>query len=507
MTETKHQTPPERREPGIERARSHLWAVTFAIIAALAGSVVYFTGRREVDQLPLLLSGRLRLALGVMLFGFLAYVVDRERNLRRLSDRLTQERIASERLAANVENLRELQAERDTNASMLDGAADAIAVVGPDLRLHRFNAAMEQMTGVLAETADGARATSVLRFTLADGEPLTGSAHPLTIAMTEGRPVHSPELRLSGGTGAQDRWISATFSPIRQGDSPLEPFDPFGHKDLEASSGAPGEQERLVLVVLRDITEEKEMQALQRDFVSIVSHELRAPLTAIKGFAKTLVQRGDTLPAPTRAQFLQTVNQQADRLAHLVDDLLQVSKIDERRLRIQPEAVTVKELVALLLEQFGPKWPRQFIVDVPDTTSVVYADPRKFEEILINLIDNAVKYSPDGTPVRIAAREQDGEIELSVEDSGAGITPEDAAKLFGKFQRLSTPATRDVGGTGLGLYIVKGLVEAMGGRVWVESAPGCGATFAFTLPVSKPGKSLPARTRTQSSGLDQAVGA
>jgi signal transduction histidine kinase len=229
--------------------------------------------------------------------------------------------------------------------------------------------------------------------------------------------------------------------------------------------------------------EAEEANRVKDEFVSIVSHELRAPLTAIKGFAKTLVLKDEELSPATRREFLSTVNEQAERLARLVDDLLQVSRIDSKRVRVEWTEVAVDELVRELMSQFHSKWgSRRILVDADPGLPYVRADRSKLEEVLINLIDNAIKYSPEGTPVRVTARAVGDEVEVDVEDRGIGIAPEDVAQLFQKFQRITTPATRDIGGTGLGLYIVKGLVEAHGGRVWVESVPGTGSTFAFTMP-------------------------
>jgi len=163
--------------------------------------------------------------------------------------------------------------------------------------------------------------------------------------------------------------------------------------------------------------------------------------------------------------------------------LLQVSRIDAKRVRVEWSEVDVADVLRDLMGQFHSKWgARRVVVDVDRGLPVVRADRQKFEEILINLIDNAIKYSPESTPVRVSARVTGDELEIAVADRGFGIAPDDAAELFQKFQRITTPATRDIGGTGLGLYIVKGLVEAHGGRVWVESVPGAGSTFAFTMP-------------------------
>jgi two-component system phosphate regulon sensor histidine kinase PhoR len=300
----------------------------------------------------------------------------------------------------------------------------------------------------------------VLHFESTDGTPIEGDAYPLAAVLADGTP-RSMELLLCVA-GGDRKWISGTFSPIRD----PETGDPV-----------------MALAILRDITQQKEIEQLQRDFVSIVSHELRAPLTAIKGFAKTLVMKDEELTPATRREFLSTVNEQAERLARLVDDLLQVSRIDAKRVRIEWSEVDVDETLHDLVGQFHSKWgSRRLILDTARGLPRLKADRSKLEEILINLIDNAIKYSPEWTPVRVTARVTGDEIEVAIADRGFGIAPEDAAQLFQKFQRISTPATRDIGGSGLGLYIVKGLVEAHGGRVWVESVPGAGSTFAFTMP-------------------------
>ncbi len=452
------------KRPGhheIQRARWQLWAVTFAILGSLAIVLVFVSGGNELaprlDPLP---EGTVRLALLGLIVAFVLYAVDRERHLRRLADRLTEEMVESTQLSTRLQYLAELQRERDTTALLLDGAADGIVVVDPHLRMLRYNTAMQQLCGHARDRVLGGVAPVVLQFSSTDGTPLHGDDYPLAAVLADGSP-RAMELLLRQPDGA-NRWISGTFSPVR---------DP--------STGQPV----LALAILRDITQQKEIEQLQRDFVSIVSHELRAPLTAIKGFAKTLVLKDEELAPATRREFLSTVNEQAERLARLVDDLLLVSRIDSKRVRVEWTEVAVDDLVRELISQFHSKWgSRRILIDADPGLPFVRADRSKLEEVLINLIDNAIKYSPDGTPVRVTARAVGDEIEVDVEDRGIGIAPEDVAQLFQKFQRITTPATRDIGGTGLGLYIVKGLVEAHGGRVWVESIPGAGSTFAFTMP-------------------------
>jgi PAS domain S-box-containing protein len=445
----------------IQRARWQLWAVTFTILGSLATVlVVVASGSRESTVGDTLPQGRLRIALLGLVVAFVLYAIDRERNLRRLTDRLTSEQIESAELSTQLRYLPELQRERETNDALFQGAADGIVVVDRRLRLVRFNDAMETLCGHSKRRVLGGQAAVVLKFESTDGTPLEGDDYPLSAVFADGK--HRRTDLLVVETNGERRYVSGTFSPIR---------DPETHETT------------LVLAVLRDITQQKEIEQMQRDFVSIVSHELRAPLTAIRGFAKTLVVKDEELAPATRREFLSTVNEQAERLARLVDDLLQVSRIDAKRVRVEWTEVDIDSVIHDLMGQFHSKWgSRRVIVDTAHGLPLVRADRSKLEEILINLVDNAIKYSPSWTPVRVAARVVGDDIEVSVQDRGFGIAPEDAAQLFQKFQRITTAATRDIGGTGLGLYIVKGLVEAHGGRVWVESVPGAGSTFAFTMP-------------------------
>ena len=449
------------RQDQIQRARWQLWAVTFAILGSLAAVVVFVSSGSQDADGDLLPQGTLRIALLGLIAAFVLYAVDRERNLRRLGDRLTEEQIESTKLNTRLHYLSELQRERDTNAALLDGAADGIAVVDTDLRLLRFNTAMHALSGRAPSRVLGGLAPVVLQFSTADGTKLEGDAYPLAAVLTEGASRPATELMICQPDGEQ-RWVSATFSPI---------LDPGTSQPI------------LALAILRDISAQKDIDQMQRDFVWIVSHELRAPLTAIRGFAKTLVVKDQELSPATRREFLITVNEQAERLARLVDDLLQVSRIESKRVRVEWTEVALSRMVPDLIGQFHSKWgARRILVDLDPGLPALRVDRAKLEEIFINLIDNAVKYSPDHTPIRITATASGEEVEVAISDRGFGIAPEDAANLFQKFQRITTNETRDIAGTGLGLYIVKGLVEAQGGRVWVTSAPGAGSTFTFTVP-------------------------
>lgn len=382
-----------------------------------------------------------------------------------------QERLEAEQLTERLHFLTALTRERDTNAALLDASADGIAVIEPQKGIVRFNQTMEQLTGIHAGDAMGMSADEALRFVAEspDGSPFE---HPVRAVLADGQPRIGRELRLLHADG-NERWVSATLSPVtdRNGDEPI-----------------------LVLVTLRDIADQKEHERLQRDFVSMAAHELRSPLTAIKGFARTLRLKADRLSPERREQYLEMINDQSDRLARLVEDLMQVARIDAGRVVLEPEELDIGVLVKELVEQFHDKWRgRRISVAATGGLPVTAGDSHRLEEILINLIDNAVKYSPAQQPITVDIDAGDGELRVSVKDRGIGIPRHEQKNLFKKFSRVSSEATADIPGTGLGLYIAKGLIEAHGGRVWVESEPGNGSTFTFTLPLSP----MPVATGTE----------
>lgn len=447
----------------VARAQWQLWAVAFVIICGLAGALIFVaTSGAPSSRVVTFLPSRalLAIALGGLVTAFTMYAIDRERHLHRLSERLLREQVDAEQMSLRLKYLHELTSERDTNAALLDGSADGVAVVDKDFAIIRFNRSMQKLCALAETDALGERAEAVFRFATPEGSPLEGALHPLRVTMTDGMARAGVELRLLVGED-QERWVSGTFSPIR---------------DADGTSA--------ILVNLRDIAEQKEQERMHRDFVSMAAHELRNPLTAIKGFTRTLMLKADMLSDERRLEYLSMVNEQSNRLAHLVDDLMQVSRIDAGRVTLDPRALDVGETLAGLVEQFRTKWSTREIVVSRSEGAPVFADQHKLEEILINLIDNAVKYSEAGSRVEVSISSDGPDVKVSVRDQGEGIPPEEIPNLFQKFARIASPSNSEIPGTGLGLYIVKGFVVAHGGRVWVDSVLGEGSTFSFTLPVA-----------------------
>lgn len=438
-----------------------LAAISVCLAAAVALLLTGAQGRlREIAGIDFRVF---QIGLVLLVLAFAGYAFEREIKLRKTNQQLIVERAEAARLSGELEYLRRIETDRDTIAALLLASADGILVVDPRLEGVRMNPALEELTGWGEEDAAGRPCEEL--FGCRKGDRLAcGTVCPFHRVIRSGAPLRDHSFMASRKDGSS-LWVSGAYAPVR---------DPDGKVAFAIGS-------------LRDFTRSKEVEQLQNDFVSIVSHELRGPLTAIKGFVKTLITKSESLPEETRSEFLQTINDQADRLNQLVEDLLNVSHIESRRLKIKLESLDLVGVAEKLVNQFRTKWgPRNIVIDSPGSLPPVSADQSKVEEVLVNLIDNAVKYSPQGGEVKVSMQSSNGSVEVAIEDSGIGIAPDDAARLFEKFHRVASPETRDIGGTGLGLYIVKSLVEAHGGRVLVTSAPGVGSTFTFSLPTKGP---------------------
>ncbi|MHB1000626.1 MAG: ATP-binding protein [Armatimonadota bacterium] len=245
------------------------------------------------------------------------------------------------------------------------------------------------------------------------------------------------------------------------------------------------------VAIFNDITEIRNIERMKTAFVSTVSHELRTPLTSIKGFISTLLDDTENYyDVPTQREFYQIIDTECDRLTRLISDLLNVSRIEAgRALDLNPKEVTIPPLIEKVVTVQRSYTSRHtLITDIEDDIPVIIADEDKVDQILTNLTNNAIKYSPNGGDVKIICRRNGDGIIVNVTDQGMGIPEEHLPKVFERFHRVDNRDTRKVGGTGIGLYLVKHLVEAHGGKIWVESEVGKGSSFNFTLPPSPPVK-------------------
>ncbi len=254
-------------------------------------------------------------------------------------------------------------------------------------------------------------------------------------------------------------------------------------------------------LLLRDITREKELDEMKSQLLATVSHELRTPLASIKGFATTLLREDVVWDEETRREFLSIIDKESDRLSELIGNLLEMSRAEAGMLSVEPEPMELGPLLDETAAEFRALTSEHhFTTNVPDSLPWVVADRRRSRQVVRNLVENAVKYSPAGGPVAVSAVVEGGFVRVSVADQGLGIAAEHLRHVFDPFYQVDSASTRRVGGSGLGLSICKAIVEAHGGRLWAQSKPGSGSTFHFTLPVHQPASPVPTADLVRTAG-------
>lgn len=238
-----------------------------------------------------------------------------------------------------------------------------------------------------------------------------------------------------------------------------------------------------MLAVIRDITGRTELDILKDEFIGLVSHEMRTPLTVVIGSLHTALSKGKRIPQDEKNELLKDALCEAETLSHILDNLLELSRTQAKQMLLFPEPMVIKKLATDVIEELKTQSGRQFILDFADQSPPVEADPLRVRRILYNLVQNAVKYSPTGSKIKVFARQKPDCLVIGVRDYGIGISAENQAKLFHSFQRLGLEPFGKSKGIGLGLMVCLRLVEAHGGKIWVESVPEKGSTFYFTLPL------------------------
>jgi two-component system, OmpR family, sensor histidine kinase VicK len=351
---------------------------------------------------------------------------------------------------SNAELYQRVALERERSFAILANIADGIVAVDREGKVVLWNHAAEQITGVQGEDALGRTPADVLQRTLESGSDTPVGDRLVSIVR-----------------GREEVWLSVTEAVMR---------DPAG-----AVAGR--------IFAFRDISSDRLVEQMKSDFVSTVSHELRTPLTSIYGFAETLLRQDVMFGEEERRTFLGYIASESQRLTGIVDALLNVARLDTGDLQVNLAPTDVRDVVGELVESARGAGTNvnghTFVVDIPDEPLAASADRDKLRQVFQILLDNAIRYSPEGGTVTVGVERKEGAVEVSVADQGIGIPQADQEQIFRKFYRGAGAETRvGQGGTGLGLFIARGLVTAMGGRIWVESREGEGSTFAFRLPVA-----------------------
>jgi len=357
----------------------------------------------------------------------------------------------AERLEDRIRTeVRQINEQEAVFSSMVEG----LVVVDPAERVTRLNRSAARLLGVAPEAVLGKSLQEIVR------SPYLQEFVTKTLSTVD--PVEG-DIVIRGHQG--DRFLQAHGAPL---------LDDAGKK-----IGA--------VVVLNDVTRLQRLEGVRRDFVANVSHELKTPITSIKGFVETL--RDGAIRKPGDAEkFLEIVAKQADRLNSIIEDLLLLSRVeqDAREEKVALESARLKGVILEAVQVCEPKAHARDIrisVNCPEGI-VVRINAALLEQAIINLVDNAIKYSEPGCPVSIDAEELSSEVVIRVADKGCGIEAEHLSRIFERFYRVDKARSRKLGGTGLGLSIVKHIVQAHNGTVTVESAPGAGTTFSIHLPKS-----------------------
>ena len=422
--------------------RRRLWLSSLIVflVAGMASLLISRTFSRRVERLQ---SFSRRVAEG----DFRPIDADRS------GDALEALAVSLNDSAARLDRaIRTLTEERNLSAAILGSMVEGVAVVNSAERLLFAN---EGFVGILE----------------LDSRPQSGSSLVEVVRQTElleavrdvlkGAP--RVEAEIITGTLRQ-RFFAATVASVK----------------ATEDSGA--------VVVLHDITDLRKLERVRRDFVANVSHEFKTPLTAIQGFAETLLSGAMDDPQ-NRVRFLQIILEHSRRLARLTDDLLELSKMDADRLDLEVDRLSVLQLVQSCVEttqRLATEKRLRVSINLPPSVPDIAADRRRLAEVLQNLLDNAIQYTPSGGEIVVSASSAPQEVTFSVSDTGIGIPQVDQPRIFERFYRVDVARSREVGGTGLGLSIAKHLVEAHGGRIWVESEVGRGSRFHFTVPLFQP---------------------
>jgi PAS domain S-box-containing protein len=373
-----------------------------------------------------------------------------------------------------VDLVREIDEERRKLADILESTSDGILTIDSDGVLTSWNAGLAEITGYAADEMIGTRHFGLLRARDAGGRDVRIDRWLEAVESTAGLP---PELQIATADG-QAVWLSCSYSRI------------------------PAAEERrdVLVVVARNITQARELERLKDDFVAVVSHELRTPLVPIKGWAQTLINRGDRLTDDQRRTAVQSILAQAQKLESLVLNILEASRIEAGRADGDGVADVAAITMRIVEDTLSARPDRTVRVRPPSVPSQVRGSGVWVERAVSNLVANAVKYSPDDEPVDVTISVEGDDVLVAVTDRGPGIAADAQDRIFERFERLEE--TMKQTGTGLGLYITRRLARAMGGDVSVSSVPGAGSTFLLRLPVA-PVTRMPEQRGTGATGVTQ----
>jgi PAS domain S-box-containing protein len=361
----------------------------------------------------------------------------------------------------NARLYQQVNAERERFNAIIENSGDGVMMLNRYRIIQSWNKALENMTGIPAKEAIGRPCYEVLNLKTSQGVSICHTACPLLHPSADGRLYAEGRHQRADGMTIT---LADNYSPL---------VDDEG-------------QTMQVIANVRDMTRLREAEELKQTLLSIISHELKTPVSIIKGYAGTLAREDANWDRQTLAEGLAVIEEEADRLDRLINNLLEASRLQAGGLRLNLSYINLADMAKGVVEKLQATTQKHtFEVNFPDDYPLIQGDFERLREVLTNLVGNAIKYSPEGGLITIGGRIDSAQnnIRFYVRDKGIGIPPAEQERIFDRFHRIDNRLARQTPGTGLGLYLVKAVVEAHGGKVWVESAPGQGSTFWVELPV------------------------
>jgi PAS domain S-box-containing protein len=376
----------------------------------------------------------------------------------------------ADQAAIAVQNAHLYQQVNDDRArldAIIENSGDGVMILDSDRRIQIWNRALTGMTGILAEDALGRHCYDVLDLRNQQGVSICQTACPLVKTPADGR------LYVEGST------LRADGVRVTVADHYSPQYDDEGNLTS-------------VIANVRDVSALRDAEEIKNTLLSVISHELKTPVSIIKGYASTLARQDADWERDTLADGLAVIEEEADKLNTLISNLLDASRLQAGGLKLQFSFLDLPSMAERAVGKFRTQSTQHtFSLDFPSDFPLVKGDYERIREVLSNLIGNAIKYSPGGGLIQVGGRTRDGEAVVFVSDEGIGIPSTEQERIFDRFNRVDNSLTRQIPGAGLGLYLVRSVITAHGGTVWVESQPGKGATFLFSLPAARDDIEIP----------------
>jgi PAS domain S-box-containing protein len=361
----------------------------------------------------------------------------------------------------NARLYQQVSAERERLNAIIEHSGDGVMIINPYRIIQTWNKALANLTGISPAEAIGRPCYEVLNLQTRQGVSICHTACPLVNPPADGRLYAEGLHHRADGLAIT---LADNYSPQTHPDGRLSQY----------------------VANVRDMTRLAEAEEMKQTLLSVISHELKTPVSIIKGYAGTLAREDANWDRETLAEGLAVIEEEADRLDRLITNLLDASRLQAGGFQLKFSLIDLEALVRGAVAKLQATTPRHTIaVNFPDNFPPIQGDYDRLREVFTNLLGNAIKYSPEGGPITIAGQvSPHNTVRVSVQDEGIGIPPSEQERIFERFHRVDNRLARQTPGTGLGLFLVKAMVEGHNGKVWVDSTPGHGSTFWVELPVS-----------------------